>query len=144
MKTACYRPFIDTENPAPVVLTGAHSCFELSHHLVFATYYRQGVFTSSLGQELSQYWLRVAAQRGFAIDQISLVPDHVHLLVRIVPKMSIEACALLLLNKGQHFIGKRFPQVLVQVGINQLWQGSAYAGTCGKVTTALIKSWLRQ
>ena len=34
--------------------------------------------------------------RGFAIDPISVVPDHVHLLVRIVPRMSIEECALLL------------------------------------------------
>jgi REP element-mobilizing transposase RayT len=63
-------------------------------------------------------------------------------MVRIVPKMSIEECALLLLNNGQYFIGQHYPQVLVQVGINQLWQPSAYAGTCGELTTALIKAWL--
>jgi putative transposase len=126
----------------PVVLEAAHASFELNHHLVFATCQRKGVFTSHLGEALSDYWLRVAAMRGFAIDQISVVPDHVHLLVRIVPRMSIEDCALLLMNNGQHFIGTNYPRVLVDVNVNQLWEPSAYAGTCGELTTALLKAWL--
>jgi len=130
--------------PLPVRLKAAHASFELNHHLVFATCQRTGVFTSGFGQALSAYWLRVATKRDFAIDQISVVPDHVHLMVRIVPKMSIEGCTFLLLNNGQHFIGQNFPQALVQAGINQLWEGSAYAGTCGELTTALIKSWLSE
>ena len=68
--------------------------------------------------------------------------EYYHLLVRIVPRISIEECALLLMNNGQHFMGKNYPQVLVEAGINQLWEASAYAGTCGQVTTALLKSWL--
>ncbi len=128
--------------PQPVALTAAHATFELSHQLVIATCQRKGIFGSALGRALSDYWLSVAAMRGFAIDQISVVPDHVHLLVRIVPRMNIEECALLLMNNGQHFIGKNYPQVLVEAGINQLWEASAYAGTCGELTTALLKSWL--
>ncbi len=126
----------------PVALEAAHASFELNHHLVLATCQRKGVFTSDLGRALSDYWLRVATMRGFAIDQISVVPDHVHLLVRIVPKMSIEECALLLLNNGQHFIGKNYPEVLIDAGLEQLWEASAYAGTCGEFTTALLKGWL--
>src|SRR5262249_46326325 len=47
-----------------VALSAQHSTFDLNHHLVFATRHRQGVFTSGLGDELIQYWLRVAAARG--------------------------------------------------------------------------------
>ena len=124
-------------------LEAAHTAFELNHHLVFATRQRKGVFTRDLAHALSDYWLRVAATRGFAVDQLSFVPDHVHLLVRIVPKTSIEECALSLLNNGQHFVGMNYPQLLVQTGMEQLWEPSSYAGTCGEVTTALLKSWLR-
>ena len=56
--------------------------------------------------------------------------------------VSIEECALLLMNNAQHFIGKNYPQRLVEAGINQLWEASAYAGTSGEFTTALIKAWL--
>jgi len=135
-------PVFRYRSQTPIKLSAAHSAFELTHHLVFATHYRVGVFTSTLGEALASYWLRVAAAREFAIDQISVVPDHVHLLVRTVPKLSIDRIALSLLNNGQFFIGKNFPRVLIATGLNQLWQPSAYAGTCGQVSTALLKHWL--
>lgn len=125
-------------------LTAEHASFDLNHHLVFATRYRRGVFDSGVGELLIQYWQRVALARGFAIDRINIVPDHVHLLARIAPKMSIEECALSLLNNGQHFVGQQAPEAMIQAGIEQLWQASAYAGTTGKITTALMKTFLSE
>jgi putative transposase len=127
---------------SPVMLSAAHASFDLSHHLVFSTKRRKGVFTAATGEELTRYWLGVAAKREFALDQISIVPDHLHLIVRIVPKMSIETVALLLMNNGQYFIGQHYPELLIENGIDQLWNASAYAGTCGDITTALIMKWL--
>jgi len=93
-----------------------HVSFDLNYHLVLATHQRKGIFNSSLGKRLSEYWLRVASKHGFAIDQISVVPDHIHMIVRIVPSMSIEECALLLMNNGQYCAGKHCPQVLIKNG----------------------------
>ena len=126
----------------PKWLAASHATFDLNHHLVLSTCHRKGIFNSSLGRALSDYWLRVASKHGFAIDQISVVPDHIHLIVRIVPSMSIEECPLLLMNNSQHLVGKNYPQVLIEAGINQLWQPSAYAGTCGEYTSGLIQKWL--
>ncbi len=127
-----------------VALAAAHASFDLNHHLVFATRYRRGVFDSALGASLIQYWLRVASARGFAVDRVTIVPDHTHLLVRIAPKMSIEECALSLLNNGQHFVGKHAPEAMTQARIEQLWQASAYAGTTGEFSTALVKAFLSE
>ena len=126
----------------PIVLSADHASFDLSHHLVFSTKRRKGVFTSTVGAALTDYWLRVAAEREFAIDQISIVPDHLHLIVRIVPKISIEEVALVLLNNGQYFIGKWYPELLIVNGMDQLWNASAYVGTCGDLPSALIMKWL--
>lgn len=125
-------------------LTAAHSCFQLDHHLVLATRRRKGVFDSGSGRALCEFWLRVASARGFAIDQVTVLPDHAHLIVRIVPSMSIEECALLLMNNGQYFVGKNYGELLVKIGLDQLWESSCYAGTCGEFTTALVKAWLRK
>jgi len=125
-------------------LETAHASFDLNHHLVFSTFQRKGIFDSQLGRALAAYWIHVATKRGFAIDQLSVVPDHVHLIVRTMPRMHIEECALLLMNNGQHFVGKNFPQVLIEAGVNQLWQPSAYAGTCGDFTSGLIQKWLSE
>ena len=123
-------------------LSANHAFFDLSHHLVLSTRWRRDVFSFALGRALTDYWLRVAAVRRFAIDQVSTVPDHVHMIVRIVPSMSIEECALLLMNNGQYFMAKNYPQVLIQARIDQLWQPGAYAGTCGQYTTGLMQRWL--
>lgn len=125
-------------------LVAEHSFFELSHHLVFATKRRAGIFGSSEGRSLCEYWIRVAEKNGFAIDRCTFVPDHVHLLIRTMPNMSVEKCAFSLLNNGQYFIVKHAPELLVQAGIDQLWQDSAYVGTTGEFTTALMKSFLKE
>jgi REP element-mobilizing transposase RayT len=93
---------------------------------------------------LGAYWLKVAEKRGFGINRMAILPDHVHLLVRTVPKMSIEACALALMNNAQHWMAERFAAVLVKEKVDQLWQASAYAGSSGEVTTALMKWFLRK
>ena len=126
----------------PVQLSATHAVFDLSHHLVLSTRWRKGIFTSVIGRALTDYWLRVADKRRFAIDQVSTVPDHIHLIVRIVPSMSIEECVLILMNNGQYFMAKNYPQLLIQARIDRLWQASAYAGTCGRYTTGLMQRWL--
>jgi putative transposase len=131
-----YRP------KTPIRLWADHAHFDLSHHLVFSTKQRKGVFTSTVGAALTHYWLRVATKRQFAIDQISIVPDHLHMIVRIVPKTSIEEVALSLMNNGQYFMGKRYPELLLANGMDQLWNASAYVGTCGDLTTGLLMKWL--
>jgi putative transposase len=129
--------------PEPRLLATAHATFDLTHHLVLATKFRRAVFGSNMGEALVNYWTKVAARRGFALDQATVLPDHVHLLVRITPKTTVEEITLSLMNNGQYFIAKRFPRALVEAKIDQLWQASAYAGTCGELTTALLRAFLR-
>ena len=136
-------PIFRFRETKPVVLAAAHSSFDLTHHLVFATRFRRGVFDSKTCEALVNYWKKVAAKHGFAVDQATILPDHVHLLVRITPKTTVEEVALSLMNNGQHFVAKRFPRALVEANVDQLWQPSAYAGTCGELTTALLKAFLK-
>ena len=98
----CLPPVYRYRSEAPLELSATHAVFDLSHHLVFSSRWRKGIFSSGVGRALTDYWLRVATKRRFAIDQVSTVPDHIHLIVRIVPSMSIEECALLLMNNVSH------------------------------------------
>jgi REP-associated tyrosine transposase len=125
-------------------LLAAHAFFDLSHHVVMATQYRRGVFDASTAGALGNYWLKVAEKREFAIDDMSILPEHAHLLMRILPNASVDSCVLALMNNAQYFMTNQFPEILVRSGIEQLWEGSAYAGTCGEFTTALMKAFLRE
>ena len=135
-------PVFRFRNHNPTVPSVAHAVFDLKYHLVLATRFRQDLFDSSLGEALVNYWLKVAENREFALDQATVLPDHTHLLVRTTPKMSIEECTLLLMNNGQHFVGKYWAPRMIEAGVDQLWQPSAYAGSCGELPTALLKRFL--
>lgn len=135
-------PIFRYRSDNPITLRAAHAVFDLSYHLVIATRWRRSVFGSMLGSELVGYWLKVADKRGFALDEATVLPDHVHVLLRLPPKTSIEECALSLMNNSQHWLGKHHKAAIVHAGIDRVWQPSAYAGTCGKVTTAMVKRFL--
>jgi putative transposase len=123
-----------------IALAPRHAVTKLDHHLVFATKGRVGIFGLEIGKRLCEYWLRVAEKHGFAITRCTFLPDHIHLVVRIPPNMSIEQCALSMLNNGEYFVAGHAGELLVRAGIDRLWQPSAYAGTTGEFTTALTKS----
>jgi putative transposase len=126
----------------PVELSAAHSCFDLSHHLVVSTRLRRAVFDSVVGHQLGEYWWKVSAKYGFALERITILPDHAHLLVKTAPKFNLASSVLALMNNGEYFICKNFPQIMAEEHLDQLWQPSAYVGTCGKDSTALVKAWL--
>ena len=136
-------PVFRFRSTEPEILTTAHASFDLTHHFVLATKFRRGVFNSKTGGALVTYWSKVATQRGFAVDEATVLPDHLHMLVRITPKISVEQVALSLMNNAQYFVAKHFPQALVVAKIDQLWQPSAYVGTCGELPTGLLKAFLR-
>ena len=141
--TRALPPIFRFKAAEPLVLATAHASFDLTHHFVLATRFRRGVFDSKIGQALVDYWINVGVQRGFAVDQATTLPDHVHLVIRITPKISVEQVALSLMNNGQYFVATHFPLALVEAKIDQLWQPSAYVGTCGELPTALLKAFLR-
>ena len=101
-------------------------------------------FGPSIATELISYWRLVAKKGDFTIDRATVLPDHIHLMIRIVPKVSIATCVLALMNNGQHWLGKHYPHLLIKAKVVQLWQPSAYVGTTGRITTALVKSFLNR
>ena len=135
-------PVFRFRHPTPISLSVAHAVFDLKYHVVLSTRFRNCIFDSKLGEALVKYWLEVAQRRESALDQATVLPDHIHLLTRTTPKMSIEECVLLLMNNGQYFVGKHRSSRLIEAGIDQLWQPSAYAGSCGDLPTALLKHFL--
>ena len=120
----------------------AHCVCLLSYHLVLVTKFRTAVFDEHIAPGLFEYIVAVGSKRGFAIDTISLMPDHIHLVFESRPDVSIAECALSLVNNTHHWMQKRYRGVLKQTGCWDVWQPSFYAGTVGEYSTAQIRRFL--
>jgi len=119
-----------------------HSVCMLDYHLVFVTKSRTSVFDETIAPRLFQYVMAVGRKHGFVVDRISLLPDHIHLIIEAIPSVSANDCALALLNNTQQWMEKNFWGVLKETAAPDVWQPSFYAGTVGEYSTAQVKRFL--
>ena len=105
--------------------------YQLHYYLCFRTRSRNALMSPKLIDTLNE----ICDRHNYNVLRLKTY-------LRTIPRMSIEECALSLLNNGQYFVSKHEPKAIVRAGIDGLWQPSAYAGTTGKVTTALLKEFL--
>ena len=107
----------------------AHSACTLAYHLVLVTNRRASVFDDTIATRLFTYALAIGAKRGFAIDRISVLPDHIHFLFEALPSVSVADCASSLMNNTLQWMEKHYSGVLKETGAWDVWQPSFYAGT---------------
>lgn len=107
-------------------------------HLVLATRHRRGVFGSFEGLKLATEWRTLQEQLGIALIKVSFVPDHVHIAVQLHPTVSPADVVAGLMNAGQEAI----QDTLVQVGLDRLWEPSAYLGSYGDLASSQISKYI--
>jgi putative transposase len=120
----------------------AHSFTMLNYHLVLATQNRIPVFDEAIARPLFDYVISIGEKRGFAIERMGLLPDHMHLLLEARPDFSIEDCAQAILENTRYWMGQKCFGVLKETQAWDVWQPSFYAGTVGEYTTAQVKRFL--
>jgi putative transposase len=121
-----------------------HTWARLHYHVVLVTQYRRVWFDNTVGQRLVGYFRRVAERKGYLLWRMSVLPDHVHLLLRLPPQMSIGEVVENLMNNSYYFLT---PEVSIEIkdpSLFVVWQPSYYAGTIGGPTTAQVKNYLRR
>ena len=115
----------------------------LNYHLVFATKSRILIFDEVIGPRLFDYIIAIGQKHQFAVDRMSLLPDHMHMIIEGIPSISVEEYALAIMNNTQYWMTKQYAGVLKETGAWDVWQPSYYAGTVGEFTTAQVSSFLR-
>lgn len=121
----------------------SHSVCRLDYQVVLVTKFRTSLFEECIAQNLFPYILGLGKKRGFAVDEISLMPDHLHLMMEGRPEVSIADYALTLMNNTQFWMSKYYSGVLKETNCWDVWQPSFYAGTVGEYSTAQLRQFLR-
>ena len=76
-------------NPQRPGLGAAHVTFDLSYHVVLVTSARADVFDEHIAPGLFEAMRDISAAKGFYIERMSLLYDHIHALVKTTPSLSI-------------------------------------------------------
>jgi REP element-mobilizing transposase RayT len=119
-------------------ITPRHAKVISQFHVVLATSRRIGVFGSERAKCVAERWLALQSQSRFALLKVSFVPDHVHIAMRLHPSLSPADAVVELMNSSQDLMRRE----LVSVGIDRLWQPSAYIGSYGDLASPKIRKYI--
>ena len=82
------------------------SYYKIWMHFVWTTYRRQKLINNNMMQSLSKHIIENGKEKGYYIDSINGVLDHIHLLVRLTPTQNSADCANLLKGESSNWVNK--------------------------------------
>ncbi|NBK97334.1 MAG: IS200/IS605 family transposase [Erysipelotrichia bacterium] len=110
----------------------AHTTWNCNYHIVFAPKFRRQIVYGRLKREIGKILRELCERKGIEIVEAELCRDHVHMLVKIPPKISVSAFVGYLKGKSTLMIFERFANLKYKYGNRKFWCIGYYVDTVGK------------
>ena len=124
---------------------GAHSRWDIKYHLVWIPKYRRRVLGNPVRAEYLKWVLRrLAAEFDFAIVELDVGADHVHMFIEASPRWSPAKLMNIIKSVTAREMFKKFAKLREEMWSGMLWAEGYYVGTVGdKVTTEAVRKYIR-
>jgi putative transposase len=107
------------------------SVHKLCYHFLWTTRYKKPVLAGAVVDFLRETILEIAKDKGFDIHQITILKDHIHVMVTSKPKIAPSFVVKMLKGISARKILLSFPDVKDSVGSEKLWSPSTLIETIG-------------
>ena len=102
------------------------------YHIVFTPKYRRKIIYNQYRESLGKILRQLCEYKGVEIHEGHLMPDHVHMLVSIPPKISISNFMGYLKGKSSLMIYEQFGNLKFKYRNREFWCRGYYVDTAGK------------
>ena len=110
----------------------SHTKWECKYHIVFAPKFRRKIAYGELKQDIANILSTLCKRKGVEIIEAEICPDHVHMLVRIPPSISVSGFVGYLKGKSTLMIFERHANLKYKYGNRHFWCRGYYVDTVGK------------
>ena len=125
-------------------MRGAHSIHDLHVHLVLVTKYRRRVITDRVRHQLIAAAADTTSRIGATITEADGEEDHLHLLIRYPPRVSVaELARLIKTNTSRQVRQQRYPEVTRRLWGPHFWSPGYFAASAGGATLETIKTYIQ-
>lgn len=115
----------------------AHTRWNCKYHIVFAPKYRRKVFYEEKRAEIREILRQLCEWKGVEIIEGGVCSDHIHMLVRIPPKMSVSGFKGYLKGKSSLQIFQKWGNMKFAYRNREFWCKGYYVDTVEKNTKAI-------
>ena len=109
----------------------SHTKWNCTYHVVFIPKYRRKVMYGELRNDIREIIKKLCEYKGVAIVEGSVCVDHIHLCMKIPPKLSVSEFMGYLKGKSALMIFDRHPEFR-QKGNRHFWAKGYYVNTVGR------------
>ena len=124
--------------------TGAHTKHKLRYHLVWVPKYRKRVLIGKLAQRLEELLYQAAEVNGWRIEELSIVNDHIHMLVQVQPDKALSKVVQLLKGGTSKVLRIEFPELEEFLWGDSLWADGYFAESVGVSDERMIRRYIRE
>lgn len=121
----------------------AHTRWMCKYHIVFTPKYRRKIIYNKLRRDIVQIIKDLCKWKGIEIIEDKAMPDHIHILVKITPKMSISNFMGYLKGKSAMMIFARHGNLKYKFVNNNFGSTGYYVSTVG-LNEATIAKYIRE
>ena len=109
----------------------SHTRWNCKYHIVFVPKYRRKAIYGKLRAEIGAILRQLCAYKDVEIIEAHAMPDHIHILVKIPPKLAVSNFMGYLKGKSSLMIFERFANLKYKFGNKVFWAKGYFVSTVG-------------
>lgn len=119
-----------------------HLVYSCQYHVIFCPKYRRKVLTDGIDERLKELIIEKQEEYGFEVLDMEVMPDHVHLLLDVDPKIGIYSIITKIKGYTSKQLREEFPALKKR--IPTLWTHSKFISSAGSVTLDVVKRYIEE
>ena len=120
----------------------SHTRWNCKYHIVFIPKYRRKAIYGKLRTDIGVIIRQLCAYKDVEIIEAHAMPDHIHMLVRIPPKIAVSSFMGYLKGKSSLIIFERHANLKYKYGNRNFWAKGFFVSTVG-LDTEKVKQYIR-
>ena len=121
--------------------TDSHLVYSCQYHIIFCPKYRRSVLVEGIDTRLKELILNKEKEYGYEVLDMEIMPDHVHLLLDVNPKIGVFTVVNHIKGYTSHELRKEFPSLKSR--LPTLWTQSKFISSVGAVTLEVVKKYIK-
>ena len=121
----------------------SHTKWILKYHIVFTHKYRRKIIYNQYRKDLSEILRQLCHYKGVELIERHMMPDHVHMLVNIPPKISISSFMGYLKGKSALMMFDKHANLKYKFGNRYFWAEGYFVSSLG-LNEATIRKYIQQ
>jgi len=116
--------------------------YNINYHIVWCPKYRKPILKGDVKEFVEEQLKTIAETKGWKIEELEVMPDHIHLFISAPPFESPTAIVKVVKGVTARRIFDKFPHLRKVFRRGSIWSPSYYVGTAGHVSAETIKKYI--